>query len=61
MANYKDFKETEIYKSADVLEVYSAKTGMEFDFDFPEAELEEMEVVNFVCDASGYVSVTLRD
>lgn len=61
MANYKEFKKTEVYNSADVLEVYSAKTGMEFDFDFPEAELEEMEVVNFVCDASGYVSVTLRD
>ena len=57
---YKDFKNTEIYNNADILEVYSENTGFEFDFDFPEEELDEMEVVNFVVDDSGYVSVTLK-
>lgn len=57
---YKDFKNTEEYRFADVLEVYSKKTGFEFDFDFPEEELDEMEVVNFLVDNSGYVSVTLN-
>ncbi len=57
---YKDFKNTEEYRFADVLEVYSEKTGFEFDFDFPEEKLDEMEVVNLIADVSGYVSVTLR-
>ena len=57
---YKEFKNTELYLAADVLEVYPEDSIFEFDFDFPEDELENMEVVGFVCDDSGYVSVTLR-
>lgn len=58
---YKDFKLTDHYLSADILEVYSDKTGEEFPFTFPEAQLDEMEVVNLVVDSSGYVSVTLKE
>ena len=57
---YKEFKNTEIYLMADVLEVYLANSAYEFDFNFPEEELEKMEVVKFVSDGSGYVSVTLK-
>lgn len=56
---FKEFKNTEEYRMCDVLEVYSGETGLEFDDDFPEEELDKMEVVSFsIC--SGWLSVTLR-
>lgn len=55
---FKEFKETMEYKTADVLEVFSEKTGVEFDIDFPEEELDEMEVASAY--GSGWVSVTLK-
>ena len=56
---FKDFKKTNDYLTANVLEVYSAKTGVEFDDDFPESELEEMTVVDYSY-CSGWLSVTLK-
>ena len=56
---YKEFKNSEEYRFADILEVYSEKTGCEFDFNFPEEELDKMEVVETSCDG-GWVSVTLK-
>lgn len=56
---FKDFKKTNDYLTANVLEVYLAKTGVEFDADFPESELEEMTVVDYSC-CSGWLSVTLK-
>lgn len=57
---YKEFKNTETYLTADVLEVYPENSIFEFDFNFPEKELDKMEVVNYASDGCGYVSVTLR-
>lgn len=57
---YKEFKNTETYLTADTLEVYPENSIFEFDFNFPEEELEKMEVVEFVSDGCGYVSITLR-
>lgn len=56
---FKEFKNTEIYRFADVLEVYSSETGIEFDDDFPEEELEKMEVVGFSTQ-SGWLTVVLK-
>lgn len=56
---FKEFKNTEEYLLAIVLEVYSDETGLEFDDDFPEKELEKMEVVSFSAQ-SGWLSVALQ-
>lgn len=58
---YKEFKNTETYLMADILEVYPENSIFEFDFNFPEKELDKMEVVNYVSDGYGYVSVTLKE
>lgn len=58
---YKDFKNTETYLFADVLEVYLKGSIFEFDFDYPEEKLDEMEVVSILSDDSGYVSVELSE
>jgi hypothetical protein len=41
---YKEFKQTDEFKSADVLEVFDLASQMEFAADFPESVLEKMEV-----------------
>lgn len=56
---FKEFKNTEEYRFADVLEVYSSETGLEFNDDFPEEELDKMEIENFSVQ-SGWLSVTLK-
>lgn len=56
---YENFKTTDIYRNADVLEVFSNKTGLEFEDDFPEAHLDAMEVMGFSI-RGGWVSVTLQ-
>ena len=56
---YKDFKQTDIYKNACVCEVFSAKTGIEFNDDFPESELEEMVVVSYSC-YSDWITIILK-
>ncbi len=56
---YKDFKQTNEYGMSNVVEVFSAETGIEFDDDFPESELEEMTVVDYSY-CSGWLSVTLK-
>lgn len=58
---YKDFKNTETYRTADILEVYPEDSDFEFDFEFPEEKLDEMEIINIEIDYSGYVKVILRD
>lgn len=42
---FKEYKNTEDYKKAIMLDVYSIETGYEFDENFPEEKLDEMEVV----------------
>ena len=56
---YKEFKNSEEYRFADVLEVYSEKTGLEFDFNFPKEELDKIEVFKTAC-GNNLVSVTLK-
>lgn len=56
---YKDFKQTDEYGMANVVEVFSAETGIEFEDDFPEEELDEMVVVETSC-RSGFLSITLK-
>ena len=56
---YKDFKQTDEYGMANVVEVFSEETGIEFDEDFPEEKLEEMVVVETYCH-SGFLSIILK-
>lgn len=56
---FKDFKKTNDYLTANVLEVYSAETGEEFDDNIPEEKFDDMEVVEYSY-CSGWLSVTLK-
>lgn len=55
---FKEFKNTEEYRFADILEV--CVDGIEVDDNYSEKELEKMNVVHFSC-KSGWVSVDLNN
>ena len=55
---YKEFKKTEAYIMADVLEIYDSQTGEEFPADYPEDKLDEMQVKGYSMQ-SGWLSVDL--
>ena len=57
---FNDFKKTSHYRNAVVIEVFSEQTCLEFADDFPEEELDRMEVISFEI-FSGWISVTLRE
>ena len=42
---YKDFKGTLEYNEASLLDLYDADTLLQYDDDFPEEDLEKMQVV----------------
>lgn len=57
---FKEYKNTDEYKMADVLEVYSEKTGLEYDVDdYSDEELDELEVVH-TSGCGTWLSVTLK-
>lgn len=55
---FKEFKETTEYKTADVLDLFSEETGVEFDVNFPEEKLDKMEVESAYGD--GWITVVLK-
>lgn len=54
---FKEFKNTDAYKSADILELVD-KDGCEFEDAFPEDKLDAMNVVTFIA-KSGWISIVL--
>lgn len=57
---FKEYKNTDEYKMADVLELYSEKTGLEYDCnDYSDEELDELEVVR-TSGCGTWLSVTLK-
>lgn len=57
---FKEYKNTDEYKMADVLELYSEKTGLEYDCnDYSDEELDELEVVR-TSGCGAWLSVTLK-
>lgn len=57
---YKAFKATMEYKAADIIELISDETGYEFDDDFLEEILDEMEVVE-IYNRGGWLTITLAE
>lgn len=57
---YKDFKETDIYRNALVVELFSSKTGIEFNDDFPEEKLDEMIVDDYSI-LGGWITLNLKE
>ena len=57
---YKDFKETDIYRNAVVVELFSSKTGIEFNDDFPEEKLDEMIVDDYSI-LGGWITLNLKE
>lgn len=57
---YKDFKETDIYRNAVVVELFSSKTGIEFNDDFPEEKLDEM-IVDSYSILGGWITLNLKE
>ena len=56
----KEYKNTDEYKMADVLELYSEETGLEYDNDdYSDEELDELEVVH-TSGCGTWLSVTLK-
>ena len=56
---YKEFKQTDEYNMADVVELFSEETGEEFDDSIPEEEFDDMYVVGTSCCGS-WLSITLK-
>ena len=56
---YKEFKETDIFKSAVIIEFINAKGGYHFD-DISDEALESMIVKDYNC-SSGYLEIVLRE
>ena len=56
---YKEFKETDIFKSANVIEFTNAKGGSSFD-DISDEALENMIVKDYRY-SNGYLDIVLRD
>lgn len=56
---YKDFRQTDEYNMANVVELFSEETGEEFDDDIPEEKFDDMLVVETSC-RSGWLSITLK-
>lgn len=55
---FKDFKNTDEYRRAVILEAFDVN-GIEFDSNYPEEKLEEMDVLKHeVC--GGWLSVVLK-
>lgn len=56
---FKEFKNTETYQTANILDVYSEETRIEYPDDFPEEKLDEMDVTHY-SSYGGWLSVTLQ-
>ena len=56
---YKEFKQTDAFKTADMVDLYWDRTGKEIPDAIPDAELDELEVVH-TSSTGGFLSITLK-
>lgn len=57
---YKELKQDDFFRCADVLNLYWAETGEEIPDDIPEETLDEMEVTEWTAQG-GWLTITLRE